>query len=143
MSRFGPGDAEANRQKPGTPVLPASHGVRAGALSPTSKAGRPGWSLRTSDRPVGFTRRTDGEGNGAGECSSDQSTRTRRQGNRGGAEAQGNRVKEESGSFLKKRRPPPGGNQKTFFIWAEPSHKGRSQTCKSFLLLFFKKEGLA
>jgi hypothetical protein len=59
------------------------------------------------------------------------------------ARQQDNRVKEESGSFLKKRRRPPGGNQKTFFIWAEPSRKGRSQTCKSFLLLFFKKEGLA
>jgi hypothetical protein len=33
-------------------------------------------------------------------------------------------------------------NQKTFESWAEPLRKDRSQTCKSFLLLFFKKEVL-
>jgi len=33
-------------------------------------------------------------------------------------------------------------NQKTFESWAEPSRRGRSQICKSFLLLFFKKEVL-
>jgi hypothetical protein len=34
-------------------------------------------------------------------------------------------------------------NQKTSESWAEPIRKGRGQICKSFLLLFFKKEGLA
>jgi hypothetical protein len=34
-------------------------------------------------------------------------------------------------------------NQKTFESWAEPIRRGRSQVGKSFLLLFFKKEGLA
>jgi hypothetical protein len=34
-------------------------------------------------------------------------------------------------------------NQKTFESWAELFRKDRSQMCKSFLLLFFKKEGLA
>jgi hypothetical protein len=43
---------------------------------------------------------------------------------------------EESMFFFEKK------NQKTFAPWAEPVRKGRSQTSKSFLLLFFKKEGL-
>jgi hypothetical protein len=34
-------------------------------------------------------------------------------------------------------------NQKTFESWAEALRKDRSQICKSFLLLFFKKEVLA
>jgi hypothetical protein len=34
-------------------------------------------------------------------------------------------------------------NQKTFALRAEPVRKGRSQTEKSFLLLFFKKEALS
>jgi hypothetical protein len=34
-------------------------------------------------------------------------------------------------------------NQKTFESRAEPLRRGRSQMDKSFLLLFFKKEGLA
>jgi hypothetical protein len=41
---------------------------------------------------------------------------------------------EGSGSFLKKR------TKKLLRVWAEPIRKGRSQTDKSFLLLFFKKE---
>jgi hypothetical protein len=50
---------------------------------------------------------------------------------------QGNRVNKESSSFLKKR------TKKLLIIWAEPMRKDRSQADKSFLLLFFKKEGLA
>jgi hypothetical protein len=42
----------------------------------------------------------------------------------------------ESGSFLKER------TKKLLQIQAEPLRKGRSQFSKSFLLLFFKKEGL-
>jgi hypothetical protein len=34
-------------------------------------------------------------------------------------------------------------NQRTFESWVEPTWRDRSQICKSFLLLFFKKEGLA
>jgi len=34
-------------------------------------------------------------------------------------------------------------NQKTFVHLAEPIRRSRSQTDKSFLLLFFKKEGLS
>jgi hypothetical protein len=41
----------------------------------------------------------------------------------------------ESGSFLKNR------TKKLLQIQAEPLRKGRSQLSKSFLLLFFKKQG--
>jgi hypothetical protein len=47
-------------------------------------------------------------------------------------------VKEGSGSFLKKRRRPPGG-----LSGLSPSGKAEAKTDRSFLLLFFKKEGLA
>jgi hypothetical protein len=40
----------------------------------------------------------------------------------------------ESGSFLKKR------TKKLLQIQAEPPRKGRSQSSKSFLLLFFKRK---
>jgi hypothetical protein len=39
--------------------------------------------------------------------------------------------------FLKKR------TKTLLFVWAEPIRRGRSQTDKSFLLLFFKKEVLS
>jgi hypothetical protein len=45
-------------------------------------------------------------------------------------------VRKASGSFLKKR------TKKLLQVWAEPIPTDRSQTCKRFLLLFFKKEGL-
>jgi len=48
------------------------------------------------------------------------------------------RVKEGRKRFFFEKK-----NQKTFESSAEPLRKGRSQMCKSFLLLFFKKEVLA
>jgi hypothetical protein len=42
----------------------------------------------------------------------------------------------ESGSFLKKR------TKKLLTVWGEPVRGDRRQVCKSFLLLFFKKEDL-
>jgi Uma2 family endonuclease len=51
---------------------------------------------------------------------------------------QGNRVKEESSSFLKKRRRPPCGNQKTFAYWARAC--GQSQGMKVFCFFFSKKK---
>jgi hypothetical protein len=50
---------------------------------------------------------------------------------------QGNRVKEESGSFLKKITKKP------LIVWAEPIRKGRSLNTQKFFASFFKKEGLA
>jgi hypothetical protein len=44
--------------------------------------------------------------------------------------------KEESASFLQKR------SKKLLSIGAQPVIRGTPQTGKSFLLLFFKKEGL-
>jgi hypothetical protein len=44
---------------------------------------------------------------------------------------------EGSSSFLKKR------TKKLLRVWPRSIRKGRSQMNKSFLLLFFKKEGLA
>jgi len=53
-------------------------------------------------------------------------------------EGQGNRLKEESRSFLKKRRRPPGGNQKTFAYWARAY--GQSEGIKVFCFFFSKKK---
>jgi hypothetical protein len=46
---------------------------------------------------------------------------------------QGNRVKEESGSFLKKR------TKKLLLVWAEPIRKGRSRNRQKFFASFFQK----
>jgi hypothetical protein len=53
---------------------------------------------------------------------------------------QGNRLKEESSSFLKKRRRPPCGNQKTFAYWARAC--GQSEGIKVFCFFFSKKKAL-
>jgi hypothetical protein len=55
------------------------------------------------------------------------------------ANHQGNRVKEESGSFLKKGGARPAGTKKLLIVWAEPVRKGRSPISQKFFASFFQK----
>jgi hypothetical protein len=52
---------------------------------------------------------------------------------------QDNRVKEESGSFLKKGGARPAGTKKLLIVWAEPIRKSRSQNREKFFASFFQK----